>query len=362
MEPLRLFECQGCGQMLFFENVHCESCQRRLGFLPERLILSALEPAGDDRWRALVGTRRRWRFCANAQHGVCNWLVPADSPDQLCRACVLNRTIPALDVPENQVLWRRIELAKHRAIYGLLRLGLPLPSKTEAPHKGLAFDFLAGAGVPAEDSPAVMTGHAEGLITLNIAEADPVQRERTRQEMREPYRTLLGHFRHELGHYYWERLIQDTGRHEAFRELFSDERADYQAALQAHYAQGPQAGWQQGFISSYAASHPWEDFAETWAHYLHIVDTLETGASFGLRIRPKVGKDRNLAVALDFDPYREENLDRLIQAWFPLTYAVNELNHSMDQPDLYPFILAPKVIEKLSFVHGLVHQVAAPRN
>ena len=360
---MKLFECQGCGQMLFFENVRCERCGRQLGFLPERLTLSALDPAGEGRWRALAGSRRLWRFCANAQHGACNWLVPAGGKAELCRACLLNRTIPNLEEPQHQVLWQRIEMAKHRLVYGLLRLGLPLPSKAEEPEKGLAFDFLAGTPQPGEDGPGVVTGHASGLITLDIAEADPVQRERLRRELYEPYRTLLGHFRHEIGHYYWERLIDDPGRHEEFRALFGDERTDYGAALSAHYAQGPQPPtWQESFISSYAKAHPWEDFAETWAHYLHIVDTLETGASFGLRIRPKAGRDRGLAVAIDFDPYREENLERMIQAWFPLTYAVNELNHSMDQPDLYPFILAPKVIEKLSFVHRLVHQDAAPRN
>jgi hypothetical protein len=172
--------------------------------------------------------------------------------------------------------------------------------------------------------------------------------------MAEPYRTLLGHFRHEVGHYFWERLVRDGLWLEAFRTLFGDERQDYGACLQAHHDAGPPPDWQERFVSGYASAHPWEDFAETWAHYLHIVDTLETAAAFGLRVHPKAGRDPGLAMEIDFDPYRQGDFDALVQAWLPLTYAVNSLNHSMGQPDLYPFVLAPAVMGKLRFVHGLI--------
>jgi hypothetical protein len=203
--------------------------------------------------------------------------------------------------------------------------------------------------------PQLVTGHARGLITIDIAEADDAERERHRRDMAEPYRTLLGHFRHEIGHHYWERLVRDGVWHGAFRELFGDERRNYGAALEAHYATGPQPDWQEHFVSSYAGAHPWEDFAETWAHYLHIVDTLETADAFGLRIHPKTGRSPVLEIEIDFDPYRQGDFDALIEAWLPLTYAVNSLNHSLGQPDLYPFVLAPTVIGKLRFVHGLIH-------
>jgi len=299
---MKLFECQHCGQLLYFENTRCERCGHVLGYLPDRTTLSALTAEGGDRWRPLAAPDEPFRFCANAVYGACNWLVPADGPDAFCSACRLNRTIPNLDAPENLLLWQRLEAAKHRLVYGLVRLGLPLVSKSEDAEKGLAFDFLAGSGAMFQEGPQVVTGHARGLITIDIAEADDAERERHRRDMAEPYRTLLGHFRHEVGHHYWERLVRNGVWHGAFREIFGDERLDYGAALKAHYTNGPQPDWQEHYVSSYAGAHPWEDFAETWAHYLHIVDTLETADAFGLRIRPKAGRKPGLEMDIDFNP------------------------------------------------------------
>ncbi len=355
---MKLFECQHCGQLLYFENTRCERCRHVLGYLPDMATLSALEGLGEDRWQPMTAREMTTRFCANAFYGVCNWLVTADGPDAFCRACRLNRTIPRLDVRENRVLWQRLEAAKHRLVYGLLRFGLPVVSKADDAGRGLAFDFLSNAGDMYREGSQVMTGHAEGLITIDLSEADDAERERHRRDMVETYRTLLGHFRHEIGHHYWERLVRNGVWHEAFRELFGDERTDYAYALQTHYAYGPPPGWQQFHVSSYAGSHPWEDFAETWAHYMHIVDTLETADSFGLQVHPRVGRNPVLGMEIDFDPYRRDDFDALVEAWLPLTYAVNSLNHSMGQPDLYPFVLAPMVLGKLRFVHGLIHGTA----
>lgn len=354
---MKLFECQHCGQRLYFENTHCESCGHLLGYLAERAALSAVEATGDGRWRALAEPGPLFRFCANANHDACNWLVAADSGDAFCRACRLNRTIPDLDSGDNRLLWQRMEAGKHRLVYALLRLGLPVVSKHDDP-KGLAFDFLSDAGSAFREGPQVMTGHAEGIITINLAEADDVERERHRRDMAESYRTILGHFRHESGHHYWERLVRDGVWHAAFRDLFGDERRDYGAALNAHYGAGPPAGWQENYVSGYASAHPWEDFAETWAHYLHIVDTLETAEVYGLRIQAKAGRAAPLAMAIGYDAYRHDDFDALIADWLPLTQAVNSLNHSMGQPDLYPFVLAPRVVGKLRFVHGLIHRPA----
>jgi len=235
-----------------------------------------------------------------------------------------------------------------------------LKTKLEDPEHGLAFDFLAPPppnGPPAEP---VMTGHEQGLITINLAEADDSERERMRQQMREPYRTLLGHFRHEIAHYYWDRLVRDAPGIEAFRQLFGDEREDYGAALQRHYSNGPPPDWQERFVTTYASTHPWEDWAETWAHYFHMVDTLETASAFGMRVRPRVTKGADLSTAIDFDPHHAP-LERIVDSWLPLTFAVNSINRSMGIADLYPFVLAPPVIVKLSFIHERIHAAAASR-
>jgi hypothetical protein len=352
---MKLFACQNCGQPLYFENTQCESCGLRLGYLPERGAISAVEPSNGD-WRALAVPNNRYRFCVNAEHGVCNWLVAADAAETFCAACRHNRTIPDLTGPENLERWRKIENAKRRLFYTLLRLRLPLTTRPEDPN-GLAFDFLSSPVGSGQAAP-VLTGHAGGLITLNVAEADDSERERQRKSMSESYRTLLGHFRHEISHYYWDRLVAATPALEQFRRLFGDERVDYATSLQRYYANGPAVDWSEHFVSAYASSHPWEDFAETWAHYFHMVDTLETAAAFGMRLRPKIGAD--LTAVIDFDPHVVE-MDRIIDAWLPLTFAVNSINRSMGQPDLYPFVPAAPVIWKLTFIHDQIHGVHSRR-
>ena len=355
---MKLFECQHCGQPLYFENTRCESCGRGLGYLPSIETVTALEE-GTGGLRALAERKGHYRYCANQQFNACNWLIPADSPDQFCAACRYNRMIPDLSVAENLTDWKRIEIAKHRLFYTLLKLRLPLKTKIEDPDNGLAFDFLAP---PSTDpsAPPVLTGHANGLITINLREADDSERERMRRQMGEPYRTLLGHFRHEIAHYYWDRLVRDAPDIEAFRKLFGDDREDYAAALQRHYNTGAPANWQDHFVTSYASVHPWEDWAETFAHYFHMVDTLETASAFGMRVRPRVSKGADLTTTIDFDPHTA-TMDRIIDAWLPLTFAVNSINRSMGIADLYPFVLAPPVIVKLSFIHDRIHAASGPR-
>ena len=354
---MKLFACQACGQVLYFENVRCEQCGHVLGYLPEAATLSALEPRdAQGCFTALAAPGRVYKFCRNQVHGVCNWLVSAEDEGGFCAACRHNRVIPDLGGAANPARWARIEAAKHRLFYTLLKLGLPLANRQDDPVHGLAFDFLADPPVP--HAQGVMTGHSDGVITLALKEADDAAREDVRGAMGEPYRTLLGHFRHESGHYFWDRLVApDAGRLGAFRGLFGDERADYAAALERHYQGGPPPGWQENFVSAYAAAHPWEDFAETWAHYLHIVDTLETAWAFGIRVHPRAGN--GLQTAVDFDPHQATGMDRLVAAWLPITFAVNSLNRAMGQPDLYPFVLAPGAIAKLGFVQGLLRPVAA---
>jgi hypothetical protein len=293
-----------------------------------------------------------WKYCSNQSHEVCNWLLPAAADDELCRACRHNLMIPDLSDPSNVALWRRIEEAKHRLLYTVLRLGLPLVDRSERPDDGLGFQFLR-----ADDARTqVMTGHDGGLITIALAEADDVEREKRRTQLGEPYRTLLGHFRHEIGHWYWDQLVRDSAWLAPFTELFGDASQDYGAALQKHYADGPRPNWQDELISSYAGSHPWEDFAETWAHYFHMVDTLETGGSYGIVLQPQLDHEHLLTTSLDFNVYDPAlEMSTITDAWVALSAALNSFNRSMGLPDPYPFVLSPRVNEKLGFIHALIH-------
>ncbi|WP_186131143.1 zinc-binding metallopeptidase family protein [Burkholderia gladioli] len=347
---MKTFHCGNCGQLVFFENVRCERCEAPLGYLPEVGEVGAFEiDASSGQWRSLHPSvaGQLYRPCHNySVENVCNWMVPADSPASYCESCALTETIPDLSNPDNRPLWYRTEAAKRRLVYTLTMLGLPVESRLLAPERGMSFAFKA-----ATESEPVMTGHANGLITLNLAEADDAERERVRAVMHEPYRTLVGHFRHEIGHYYFDRLIVGSGWQEAFRERFGDERADYQAALDAHYQNGAPAGWEDSYISEYASMHPWEDWAETWAHYLHMVDTLDTANACGLVLGPD---DDSLPHLDDQTSVDEASFGNLMRRWFPLTYALNSLNRSMGVADAYPFALSPAVVAKLRFVHRVI--------
>jgi hypothetical protein len=355
---MKTYHCNRCQQLVFFENVRCERCEALLGYLPEVGEISAFEAAGDGLWRSLHpgANGGLYRQCHNyAVENVCNWMVPAEAPDTLCRACQFTGAIPNLEVPGNRLYWYRLETAKRRLLYTLTALGLPLASRRENPETGLQFDFRETTG----DGDAVITGHDRGLITLNVAEADDAAREQARTALHEPYRTLLGHFRHETGHYFFDRLIAGTRWEAPFRQRFGDERADYGAARERHYANGPPADWSAAYVSAYASMHPWEDWAETFAHYLHMVDTLETARSFGLALRPPAVEGASLpnvsARRLDFD-----DVDDLVTAWVPLTIALNSLNRGMGLPDLYPFVLSPEAVRKLQLVHDIVDAATRP--
>ena len=377
---LAAYRCQ-CGRPVFLRNSQCLACGTPLGYVIDRLGVVPLAPvaAEEGSQDEAEGERpapdtftvfgnpdgKRYRRCANLMTAAsCNWMVPApregDDPsfntDGLapgyCLACSVNRTIPDLSVESNGELWRKLEHAKRRLISQLLALGLPVVSRHADPAHGLAFDFLSNM----PGSPHVMTGHEHGVITLNAEEAEDAVRERIRAEMREPYRTLLGHFRHEIGHYYWDLLVQPTSWLDEFRALFGDERADYTAALQRHYEQGPPPDWSIHFVSSYASMHPWEDWAETWAHYLHMADTTDTAMSFGVDAT-------NVELASDLftleDLWRPEHpgaakfLD-FLNGWVLLTNVLNELSRSMGQPDYYPFVLPRAAVGKLQFIHCVV--------
>lgn len=351
---MKLFRCDHCGHTLYFENVACEKCGHRLGYIPEINDIVSLDADGSA-WTTPRVPGKSYIFCANAAEGACNWLIEAEAGGPVfCRACRHNDTIPPLTSPEMLAQWQTIERAKHRLIYSLLRFRLPLETRGENPEHGLSFRFLAEI----EPTP-VLTGHDNGIITIALGEADDAERERRRTSMHEPYRTLLGHFRHEIGHHYWDLLVAGGLMLDEFRSLFGDERADYGQALQRHYAEGAPPDWQHSFISAYATAHPWEDFAETFAHYLHLTDTAETAAAYGLKLAPDVDDTGALAAEITFDAYRVRNIATLVDNWVPLASLLNNLNRSMGLPDAYPFVLTPAVIDKLGYVQRVIGSAGA---
>ena len=353
---MRTFHCTHCAQLVFFENNRCLNCGHALAYLPDRNLMAAVDRNEQGLWHAEgVGEQARaYRLCANYDHeNVCNWVVPGDDPEELCRSCRLTHVIPDLSQPGNAAAWYRLEVAKRRLVYTLLGLGLPVVGKLTPHDSGLEFQFLEDRA--SGDGGRVLTGHDNGLITINVAEADDVHREQQRQLQGEHYRTVLGHFRHEIGHYYWDRLIQNSPRLEAFRQLFGDERADYQEALQRHYQKGPPPNWESGFISAYATSHPWEDWAESWAHFMHMTDALETAAAVGLSLEPKRPDEPSMTTPPNPLAHRAFDFERMVEDWHPLTYVLNNLNRGLGLPDSYPFVLSPAVVDKLRFIHETIY-------
>jgi hypothetical protein len=379
---MHIFTCSACQQTVFFENVQCTSCGRPLAYLPDLRIMSALEryppaatsadetftsPAharGEETRASTIKSRPQlymalaqpangglYRSCRNAiEYGTCNWTVPASESHAYCTGCRLTLLMPDLDQPEAVERWHKLERAKRRLLYTLDQLGLPIESRAERPKSGLAFVFLAQGDLGRE---MVLTGHANGIVTINVNEADDPYREQVRKEMGEAYRTLLGHVRHEVGHYYWDRLVRGTPWHSPFRALFGDERLDYAAAAERHYQRGAPSDWQRSHVSAYATMHPWEDWAETWSHYLHMVDTLDTARAYGLTLQPRPNGGEpgwKLRVrSLDL-----QDAASLINAWVSLTTALNSLNRSMGLADPYPFVLSERAVLKLRFVHDVI--------
>ncbi|MBY0410206.1 MAG: putative zinc-binding peptidase [Burkholderiaceae bacterium] len=369
---MRALNCDHCGHLVFFDSVKCVHCGHTLAFLPDKLVMAALAAApahGIGVWRRVGGQARAsneggdtagahhpmalYRMCRNQiAYRACNFAVPVGDASDLCASCRQTRVLPDLSEPANIGRWMQIESAKRRLFYTLARLHLePSPSGT-----GPVFEFLADL----PGGPPVLTGHNNGTITLNVAEADDEVRASRRIALGEPFRTLVGHLRHESGHFYWDQLIRDGGRMDAFRHMFGDERQDYAAALEAHYAKGNALGhWAQHYVSAYAAAHPWEDWAETWAHYLHMIDLLETSASYCTQVTVPgmYGAQHSAAV----DPFAQPapKFDAMVQHLVPLTLLLNSLTRSLGQLDAYPFALSTQALAKLRFVHDVVRDAVS---
>lgn len=365
---MRRFRC-ACGATVFFESDVCLACGRMLGFEPVGLAVEALVPRAGGGLHTVTGAPVR--VCRNrGSPGGCNWVVAAGDSQDLCLSCRLTEVIPDLDRPGNLDLWQRIEAAKRRLIYTLRSLGLPLTGGPGARDPGTAGSARQSPGTSDPARPAglrfhiledrrrnpdveedvVLTGHTDGLITVNLAEADDVARTEAQQELRERYRTVLGHLRHEAGHYYFHHLTEPSGALEEVRALFGDERASYEDALREYYERGAAPDWAERFLGPYASAHPHEDFAETFAHYLHIMDALETAEAGGFRWRG--GRPPGDGV---MGSGRE---DGWIERWVDLSITLNELNRSLGTEDPYPFVLTTPVIEKLRLMDRLVRRRA----
>lgn len=356
---MKIFTCDCCGHPVFFENIVCLQCGSSLAFLPDQLTMAAVEQADVgianmvQRKANVADEASIYRMCLNqSRYQACNFTVLPSDLDALCVSCRQTVTVPDLSILANHRRWVLIEIAKRRLFFSLARLGLAATHGVTAQSEGPRYEFLAD--MPGH--PSVMTGHNEGVITLNILEADDDERARRRLMLGEPYRTLLGHLRHESGHFYWDVLIRATGQVDAFRTVFGDESIDYGQALQAHYASDHRnSNWQHEFVSSYATAHPWEDWAETWAHYLHMVDLLETAAAFHTSVTIPGGSSIPAVGVVNPFETKVTDFDQLVLQWIPVTLMLNSLNRSLGQNDAYPFALSTGALRKLRFVHATIH-------
>lgn len=225
------------------------------------------------------------------------------------------------------------EAAKRRLVHQLDVLGLPLVERSDSNPDGLAFDLVH---LPGEGG---ITGHTTGVVTLDLAETDEHHRESLRRQLGESFRTVVGHLRHEIGHHYWAQLVGRSDDLDEFRRLFGDERVDYGDAVERYYRDGGGDPDPTRFITVYAGSHPLEDWAEIFAHYLHIIDMVDSGRAHGL-VPP------GASVPSTFE--------EVLGAWRPLNAAVTAVAESVGSPAAYPFDPGGVVVEKLAFVHRLV--------
>jgi hypothetical protein len=329
---VKAYRCRVCDNLLHFENSVCVSCGTNLGYSrQERAIVPV-----DEEGRYVDQAGLVWNVCRNLNLHGCTWLAAVEGGQ--CFSCDLTRTRPSDEDLVGLENYPGAERAKRHLVAELDALGFRVIGKDPAtggdPENGLAFDLLSSV---AEN---VVIGHQDGVITIDLAESDDAYREQVKQRLAEPYRTVLGHFRHEVGHYFEWQLVRGPELMERCRELFGDENKDYQAELERHYREGPPQGWEASYISTYATMHPFEDFAETWAHYLHISDTVETASEYGLTA---------VAPVTAFSSFR----DVVSGIWVPLSIALNMINRSMGKDDLYPFVIPGPVLDKLDFVAAL---------
>lgn len=338
---MRRFYCH-CGNEVRFHDHFCKNCGRDLAYDPQIGTIWSGELRQNTQFIAHGTdgrTRLKFQICEHRHSDVgCNWLLAPEDTHCQCIACRTTRMIPDQSSETNANRWFRLERAKRQLFQTLIDLGLIQADHPEH-FSDLRFDFLEDKrSNPNIDLEHLLTGHCDGLITLNAAEADEGFLHTMKEQMQELYRTLLGHFRHEIGHYFWLKFFDSESLKQQFRAVFGDERQDYAQALETYYQKNQQNHWRSRFITPYASSHPHEDWAETWAHYLHIVDTLQTAQSFGLSL---------------YDP-QTHNFDNWFQEWHRVTQVMNALNRSMGLAEPYPFRVSEVVQGKLRFIDEVI--------
>jgi len=336
------FPCSVCSQLLFFDNWACLRCGSKVGYLPDVGLLAALRPV-DDRFERIDGAPGRYRQCANRSLARCNWMVADDDSVDRCASCRLTSVRTSDTDTDSARAFADAEGAKRRLLHQLRELQLPVIDRSVDAERGIAFELLSSR------ARNVVTGHRSGIITLDLSESDDAHRELVRQQLGEPYRTVLGHLRHEVGHYYWPSLVERHRCVSEFRTLFGDERQTYEDARRRYYARGD-VDWSGTHVSQYSTMHPWEDWAETFAHYLHIHAGLATADAIGL----DVSEPARSAGRAAWRTRDHISIGAMVQSWLGLTIALNAMSRSIGQSDHYPFVLSPKVVEKLDFVHRCI--------
>jgi hypothetical protein len=343
---MRVFHCDRCGGIVAFAALACPACGAAIGYVSDQRTLRVVVPTSDpavfrfDRGAPDDG-RLMWR-CLNSAWG-CNWMLPADSEDTWCRSCQLTRGRPDVGRPAAIEAWMAAESAKRRLVHQLDELSLPVEIRSDTMPDGLVFDLVH---LPGEGG---ITGHLDGVVTLDLAETDEHHRDVLRRRLGEPFRTVIGHLRHEIGHHFWARLVGQSNDLGSFRRLFGDERVDYAESVERYYADAGDAWDRTRFVTAYAAAHPLEDWAETFAHYLHILDAIDTAVAHDL-VPP------DSAPLLVSDVVGTLELTVILDAWRPINTAVNAIAETLGAPAVYPFDPVGVVVDKLAFVH---RQVAA---
>ena len=351
---VRAFACPVCQSFVPFEAHNCARCDTPLGLhVPSRAMVAITEGRAhiDDQW---------WVRCNQQITLGCNWLTEEEQSAEQRGRCLagslIKREPDADDTPAREKLMPTAA-AMRRLVYQLLNIGLPVDPywRTEG---GLAFDLLSSYST----GEKVTIGHANGVITIDVVESLDDYRESLRVRLGEPYRTLLGHFRHEIGHYYQNILVENGSGATKYltrcRQLFGDERAGYADSLKRHYQLGAPDGWEASFISEYATMHPWEDFAECFAHYLHITDTMDSSREAGMVLhadRVRFAASRDIA---PLESYDNASIERLLFDWRWISSFFNRINAAMGKGPLYPFDIPPAVVDKLGFVHRVIRETA----
>lgn len=337
---MRVFHCDRCGAVVAFDAMRCAACGDALGYISDELAVRTLAATEDAAGFNVVGDDRALWRCLNAAWG-CNWMIPAGSATPWCRSCGLTRGRPDEQRTVAMTAWMAAEAAKRRIVHQLDALGLPIGARSHDVPDGLAFDLVH---LPSEHG---ITGHLDGVVTLDLAETDEGHRSQQRRDLDERFRTVIGHLRHEIGHHYWARLVGRTNSLTHFHTLFGDERDDYGEALERHYS-GVRGTWDRTrFVTAYAASHPLEDWAESFAHYLHVVDVTDTAVAHDL-----VPTD-SVDVLVDV-PLVDLAFADVLAAWRPINDGLTAIADSLGASPLYPFELVGTVVDKLAFVHERV--------